>query len=254
MQSFGALAGGALQLVEVGCLSVKLPVKLGHLGGDGWAVAYWAPWSNHLPRQVWHKCVRPLLDAALPNLLEPIGSDSNHGPSTATCMTLDIPRTATVAYLFAAAASVEDRCVAEQLCSWLRTLTKCEDGAMWIPEGRDWSASCTAQLLFGLSWLRGATLKPFSCICGGNQLTGIDGARVLRAEAHTEGLLICIESSGRDKITLCTNFKIKEARQISGSHMRCHISSSQSCAHASSCVCSAELELGGMTTMCFVSQ
>jgi len=217
MANFAAFAGGAIQLVEVGCLSLKLPVKLGHLGGDGWAIAYWCPWSKQFPVQVWYGRVRPLLDEALPSLLAPIGSVRMHGPSTATCATLDIPRTPTIAYLFSAAAAVGDSNIADKLGAWLRSNAEYDAGSMWIPEGRDWSASCTAQMLFGLSWLRGATLRDISCLPGGHQLTGAEGAQVLHAEPCEDGVVVGIEPiPGFELVRICTNFDIKCVRWRKG--------------------------------------
>eukprot|EP00418_Pyrodinium_bahamense_P086220 CAMPEP_0179051334 /NCGR_PEP_ID=MMETSP0796-20121207/21192_1 /TAXON_ID=73915 /ORGANISM="Pyrodinium bahamense, Strain pbaha01" /LENGTH=544 /DNA_ID=CAMNT_0020747873 /DNA_START=71 /DNA_END=1705 /DNA_ORIENTATION=- len=171
MQHFGAVAGGALQLCEVNCLDVALPTRIGHLGGDGWAVAYWAPWSPYLPGRVWHERVRPLLDPALPDLLQPLQGVQEHGPTTCTCLTLDIPRIPVVAFLFAAAAAIGDAEIADKLLAWLRSVARSKEGAMWIPEGRDWSVTSTAQLLFGLSLMRGATLRSVPCIAAGHQST-----------------------------------------------------------------------------------
>merc|ERR1712048_1094991 len=87
---------------------------------------------------------------------------------------------------------------------------------MWIPEGRDSSASCTAQLLFGISWLRGGTLKTVSRIGHGRQLMRVDGARVLRAESWGEtGLLVSVEPSGLEKrVALYTDFCVSEVRKL----------------------------------------
>lgn len=198
MQHFGANVGGAIQLCQVSCLSWQLPARLGHLGADGWSVAYWVPWSPQLPARVWRERVRPVLDPALPALLEPLQEkEAAHGPTTSTCCTLDIPRTASIAYLFAAASAVGDRAVASAMQSWLLAASRRDHaGAMWIPEGRDWSAACTANLLLGISYLRGASLGQVTRIGHGRQLLNIQGARVLRAEHwENDSFLVAVEPS-----------------------------------------------------------
>merc|ERR1711879_141057 len=163
--------------------------------------------SATLPSRVWFERVRPLLDLALPSLLEPLKEEPKHGPSTGTCATLDIPKTAASAYLFAAAAAVGDVPIAEQLCNWLRNISRRELQTMWIPEGRDWSAFCTAQLLYGLSCLRGASLQSVSCMSTCHHLVFAEGAQVLRAESTERGLYVSINpTSGSERIALKTDF------------------------------------------------
>ena len=83
---------------------------------------YWPSWAgSDLPRRVWSAHVRPLLDLALQDLLDPEPDVPElHGPTTKGCLSLDIPRSATVAYLFAAACAVGDSACAAALGSWLR--------------------------------------------------------------------------------------------------------------------------------------
>lgn len=213
MGHFGAAFGGALQLCQVHCRSLKCPVALGHLGGDGWAIAYWAPWSSTLPERVWHGRVRPLLEEALPSLLAPLAEDSIHGPTTGACLTLDIPRVAAVSFLYAAASTVGDSVITKRLGMWLRTYTRRSDeGGLWVPEGRDWSITCTAQFLFGLSWQRGATLRSVARSCSPLQLERVDGALLLRAEPSGEGLLVAFDNplqTASVKIDFQTNFIVQ---------------------------------------------
>jgi len=218
MQHFGANIGGAIQLCQVSCLSWQLPARLGHLGADGWSVAYWVPWSPRLPAQVWRERVRPVLDPALPALLAPLHEEEAiHGPTTSTCCTLDIPRTASIAYLFAAASAVGDRAVASAMQSWLLSASRRDSaGAMWIPEGRDWSAACTANLLLGISCLRGASLGQVQRIGYGRQLLHVEGARVLRAEHWAkDGFLVALDPSrsfaisrGGTQVDIAVNFAV----------------------------------------------
>merc|ERR1712194_525490 len=87
--------------------------------------------------------------------------DPPAGPPSKGCLCLDLPRSTTAAFLFSAAAAVGDEEVAWPLYNFVRSLQQQDkvgkSGS--IADGRDWSIASTAQLLLGLSMLRGASLR-----------------------------------------------------------------------------------------------
>lgn len=154
LKSFGADFGGVFQMLQVN----KMPLAVGHIGGDGWSFTYWPAWSPSLTtvQAVWHAHLRPLLDPVLAELTDIRAPDPFGGPPSKGCLCLDLPRSVTAAYLFSAAAAVGDEDVARHLYAFLRTLQR-HDGSLM--DGRDWSMASTAQVLLGLSTLRGASLR-----------------------------------------------------------------------------------------------
>lgn len=155
LNCFGAAAGGVFQFLQCN----KVPVPIGHLAGDGWSFSYWPSWSPSLAtvQTVWYSHLRPMLDPILDKLTDKNIVDPFAGPPSKGCLCLDMPRSATAAFLFSSAAVVGDNEVAGPLCNFVRSLQQSGDGS--IGEGRDWKLASTAQLLLGLSAQRGATLR-----------------------------------------------------------------------------------------------
>jgi hypothetical protein len=160
LERFGALVGGGVfQFLQIN----KVPLPIGHIAADGWSFSYWTPWTPTVAtvQAVWHSHMRPMLDLVLARLTDIHTVDPPAGPPSKGCLCLDMPRSVTAAFLFSAAAAVGDEEVAWPLCSFVRSLQRQEESGRGgsVADGRDWSIASTAQLLLGLSTLRGASLR-----------------------------------------------------------------------------------------------
>lgn len=149
---------GALKIVVIET-PLKVGVPFGHMGMDGWSLAWYYPWAWHdaIPKQIWRVFGAPAVPLA--EITTPPRTLRSPPPSQ-SCCTLNIPASAWIASLWPAVLQIGDSVVAAQLKAWLCTHLlsfmaasnhSSHESAAYLQEDIEWAIGNSANFLLGCS-------------------------------------------------------------------------------------------------------
>ncbi len=148
---------GALKIVVVE-RPLKVGVPFGHMGMDGWSLAWYYPWAWHdaIPKQIWHRISAPAMPSAE---IETAPRTLRSPPPSASCCALNIPASGWIASLWPALVQIGDADTAARLKAWLCThllsftaaSSSPREPAAYLQEHVEWAIGNSANFLLGCS-------------------------------------------------------------------------------------------------------
>ena len=143
--------------------SVGVKTPIGHLGADGWALAYQFAWSKAatIPSQVYYESTRKTLDEFdTLDMVVPREEQTFHGPASC-CMPLAIPRSVWAPSLLPVCAQARDSQMVTKVTKFVEQFLIAHEGNdhfLKINEGPEWSVGASGNFVQGLILARNSHL------------------------------------------------------------------------------------------------